>query len=115
MKKNKTLLTSLFFLITYMISAQSIIEAGKYEDLKTSPKIAIAGGGSLMDWANLNLYHERNQALKKVSDPNRVVFIGNSITENWQIFDEKFFIDNSFVNRGIGGQCYFDLNRMLLI
>lgn len=104
MKKNKTLLTSLFFLITYMISAQSIIEAGKYEDLKTSPKIAIAGGGSLMDWANLNLYHERNQALKKVSDPNRVVFIGNSITENWQIFDEKFFIDNSFVNRGIGGQ-----------
>ena len=104
MKKNKTLLTSLFFLITYTISAQSIIEAGKYEDLKTSPKIAIAGGGSLMDWANLNLYHERNQALMTVSDPNRVVFIGNSITESWRIFDEKFFIDNSFVNRGIGGQ-----------
>ena len=104
MKKNKTLLITLFFLINYTINAQSKIEAGKYEDLKISPKIAIAGGGSLMDWANLNLYHERNQTLMKVSDPNRVVFIGNSITESWRIFDKKFFIDNSFVNRGIGGQ-----------
>ena len=50
MKKNKTLLITLFFFITYVINSQSRIEAGKYEDLKTSPEIAIAGGGTLMDW-----------------------------------------------------------------
>ena len=88
MKKNKTLLITLFFFITYVINSQSRIEAGKYEDLKTSPEIAIAGGGTLMDWANLHLYHGRNQMLMKVSEPNRVVFIGNSITENWSLFDE---------------------------
>lgn len=104
MKKNKTLLITLFFFITYVINSQSRIEAGKYEDLKTSPEIAIAGGGTLMDWANLHLYHDRNQMLMKVSEPNRVVFIGNSITENWSLFDENFFIENPFVNRGIGGQ-----------
>ena len=103
MKNNKALLTILF-LLTYVINAQSKIEAAKYDDLKNSPEITIAGGGTLMDWANLHFYHERNQALLKLSDPNRVVFIGNSITESWSIFDEKFFIDNPFINRGIGGQ-----------
>jgi len=103
MKNNKALLTILF-LVTYVINAQSKIEAAKYDDLKNSPEITIAGGGTLMDWANLHFYHERNQALLKLSDPNRVVFIENSITESWSIFDEKFFIDNPFINRGIGGQ-----------
>ena len=101
--KNKILLTILF-LITYLINAQSKDEASKYEDPKNSPEIAIAGGGTLTDWANLNFYQERNQALIKVPDPNRVVFIGNSITESWRVFDEKFFINNPFINRGIGGQ-----------
>tara|TARA_Y100000385_G_C13020133_1_gene605793 strand:- start:634 stop:1389 length:756 start_codon:yes stop_codon:yes gene_type:complete len=104
MKKNKTLIIILFFLVTYTINAQSKIEASKNKDLEIAPKVAIAGGGTLMDWANLNLYHERNQALMKISDPNRVIFIGNSITESWSTFNEKFFIDNPFVNRGIGGQ-----------
>lgn len=104
MKNNKTPLLTLFFLITFTINAQSKIQAGTYDDIKKSPVISIAGGGSLMDWANLHFYHERNQALMKVSDPNRVVFMGNSITESWSRFDEKFFIDNPFVNRGIGGQ-----------
>jgi len=85
MKNNKALLTILF-LVTYVINAQSKIEAAKYDDLKNSPEITIAGGGTLMDWANLHFYHERNQALLKLSDPNRVVFIGNSITESWSIF-----------------------------
>ena len=104
MNKHIIPLAILFFLKTYAINAQSKIEAGTLDDIKKSPVIAIAGGGSLMDWANLHFYHERNKALMKVSDPNRVVFMGNSITESWLRFDENFFIDNPFVNRGIGGQ-----------
>ena len=35
---------------------------------------------------------------------NRVVFMGNSITEGWKIADPDFFSTNPFINRGIGGQ-----------
>jgi len=64
----------------------------------------IQGGGSLMDWANLKKYQKSNEEINKKNDPNRVVFMGNSITEGWGILDKDFFIDNPFVNRGISGQ-----------
>ena len=64
----------------------------------------IQGGGSLMDWANLKKFQKSNQELIITTDPNRVVFMGNSITENWEVFHKNFFIDNPFVNRGISGQ-----------
>ena len=67
-------------------------------------QIAIAGGGSVMDWANLKKYQKSNEELIKTIDPNRVVFIGNSITEEWGRLDKDFFLNNPFVNRGIGGQ-----------
>ena len=64
----------------------------------------IQGGGSLMDWANLKKFQKSNQELIITTDPNRVVFMGNSITENWGVFHKNFFLDNLFVNRGISGQ-----------
>ena len=67
-------------------------------------QIAIAGGGSVMDWANLKKYQKSNEELIKTPDPNRVVFMGNSITEEWGRLDKDFFLNNPFVNRGIGGQ-----------
>lgn len=57
------------------------------------------------DWANLNRYNEEN---KKLGPPkpgeNRVVFMGNSITAGWINMRPEFFKNNSYVNRGIGGQ-----------
>jgi lysophospholipase L1-like esterase len=67
-------------------------------------QVAIAGGGSVMDWANLKKYQKSNEKLIKTPDPNRVVFMGNSITEEWGRLDKDFFLNNPFVNRGIGGQ-----------
>lgn len=53
----------------------------------------------------LNAYAWANQQLKvPEANENRVVFIGNSITENWVHLSYKFFVDNGYVNRGIGGQ-----------
>ena len=57
-----------------------------------------------MDWAHLKKYEGSNSELKKINDPNRVVFMGNSITEGWSNFDKDFFINNPFINRGISGQ-----------
>ena len=101
---NKTIITSIFILLTIALNAQEIIQAGKYDDLMSAPEIAIAGGGTLTDWANINFYQSSNEELKNINDPRRVVFMGNSITQQWSNFDPSFFHENSFINRGIGGQ-----------
>ena len=50
------------------MNAQELIQASKYDDLMIAPKIAIAGGGTLMDWANINFYKESNEKLKKIEE-----------------------------------------------
>ena len=101
---NKTIITSIFILLTIALNAQEIIQAGKYDDLMSAPEIAIAGGGTLTDWANISFYQSSNEELKNIDDPRRVVFMGNSITQQWSNFDPSFFHENPFINRGIGGQ-----------
>ena len=66
--------------------------------------IYIQGGGTLGDWAHLKKFEKQNEKLKRIDESNRVVFMGNSITEGWSNFDKDFFINNPFVNRGISGQ-----------
>ena len=66
--------------------------------------VFIQGGGTLDDWANLSKYAESNKEVIDDLDENRVVFMGNSITEGWSNFNPDFFINNPFVNRGISGQ-----------
>lgn len=58
------------------------------------------------DWANLNRYRKANATLKMPSkNENRIVFIGNSITDNWTRDHGVFFESNpTYVNRGISGQ-----------
>lgn len=57
------------------------------------------------DWANLQKYQEANAALEApANDENRIVFMGNSITEGWSIANPEFFEGKPFVNRGISGQ-----------
>lgn len=54
------------------------------------------------DWANLGKYQSENQEVLLVSrTENRVVFMGNSITEGWPAF---FFEGRAYINRGISGQ-----------
>ena len=89
MKYNKILLILFLFSIAMSNNAQDIY---------------IQGGGTLTDWAHLKKYEQSNSELKKINEPDRVVFMGNSITEGWSNFNKDFFINNPFVNRGIGGQ-----------
>ena len=74
--------------------------------------LMISFGGSLeaeaQDWANLQHYqHENDSLLANSSDEfthNRVVFMGNSITEAWEKRHPEFFTQNPYVDRGISGQ-----------
>ena len=57
------------------------------------------------DWANLNKYTMVNKKLEAPGpNENRVVFMGNSITEGWSTFLPEFFSGKNYINRGISGQ-----------
>lgn len=52
-------------------------------------------------WAQYDRYAMQNQSLKDL--PN-VVFMGNSITDNWAKLVPEFFVENNYAGRGISGQ-----------
>ena len=55
------------------------------------------------DWANLAKYRDDNARLSPPGkSENRVVFMGNSITEGWHL--ATMFPGKPYVNRGISGQ-----------
>lgn len=57
------------------------------------------------DWAYIEKYAIENQQLLKLpNNDNRIVFIGDSITEFWQQYDSAFFTQNKYINRGISSQ-----------
>lgn len=57
------------------------------------------------DWAYLEKYALDNEhLLKQHNDGNRIVFIGDSITEFWERYDLMFFSQNTYINRGISSQ-----------
>lgn len=58
-----------------------------------------------VDFANLARYRDLNKTVAPpLANENRVVFLGNSITEGWVAQDSQFFIKNNFIGRGISGQ-----------
>ncbi len=72
----------------------------------------ILGGQDAMaqDWAGKNRYHQSNlELMSREADPQRVVLMGNSITEFWMETHPQFFADNHLVGRGIGGQESYEM------
>src|SRR5579875_669822 len=57
----------------------------------------------LDDWPQLSRYAAADAALPP-SEPGRVVFYGDSITDAWTSNGGKFFPGKPYVNRGISGQ-----------
>jgi acyl-CoA thioesterase-1 len=66
----------------------------------------------MLDWPDLAKFKEKDAALPPATpDENRVVFMGDSITEIWPFHgpyplakDNEFFPGKFYVNRGISGQ-----------
>ena len=57
------------------------------------------------DWANLNRFREDNEKLAPARTcDDRVVFMGNSITQGWIDRVPDFFANRPYINRGISGQ-----------
>ena len=57
------------------------------------------------DWANLKKYAAANKNLPPpAAGEDRIVFMGNSITEFWATIDSSFFANRTYIDRGISGQ-----------
>ena len=57
------------------------------------------------DWPGLGRYRDSNEVLKAAPAPaNRVVFMGNSITDFWIKASPEFFERHHYIDRGISGQ-----------
>jgi lysophospholipase L1-like esterase len=59
----------------------------------------------LQDWANLARYRQENTTVQAPkAGEERVVFMGDSITDSWGRQYGKFFPGKPYINRGISGQ-----------
>lgn len=57
------------------------------------------------DWANMKKYAMADKMLPtQVRGEDRIVFMGNSITEFWAKIDTDFFANKAYIDRGISGQ-----------
>jgi len=60
---------------------------------------------TLQDWPNLNRYRADNAKVAPLAPgEERVVFMGDSITDGWGRRYGKFFPGKPYINRGISGQ-----------
>ncbi len=60
---------------------------------------------TLRDWPNIARYEKENTSVPPVADDeNRVVFMGDSITDGWNKKEGRFFPGKPYYDRGISGQ-----------
>jgi len=101
---------SLIFMILFLgyCSYAQDEQAQKIIDGKTVEQITGEyeyWSGIKNDWPNLERYREANENLKPPAPgENRVVFMGNSITEGWIYTCPEFFEGKPYIDRGISGQ-----------
>jgi len=70
-------------------------------ELATALRAVATNDSRLKDWANLGRYREANHAIRRAE----VVFLGDSITDNWvQPRFGQFFPGKAYIGRGISGQ-----------
>lgn len=60
--------------------------------------------GYSQDWFRFKDYKADNERIIANKEFPEVVFMGNSITENWAYFHPEFFTEHNYLGRGIGGQ-----------
>ena len=106
MKLTSSLFLSLLFLGHFSFAQDE--KATKLIDGKTGEQIIREyeyWSGIKDDWPNLGHYREANAKLKPpAANENRVVFMGNSITEGWIETSPEFFEGKPYIDRGISGQ-----------
>ena len=90
-------------LLPALASAQLVDEFAPPRSNCCLASAAQALANQLQDWNQLGRYHGDNEKLKsQPGDAQRVVFMGDSITDGWKL--NQYFSGKPYINRGIGGQ-----------
>ncbi|HET9743317.1 MAG TPA: SGNH/GDSL hydrolase family protein [Terriglobales bacterium] len=99
MKRLPALLAVLFVVAPTLYSQTETPDLSKLQtELQRDQKI-------LRDWANLARYRDDDAKLPlPAANENRVVFMGDSITDGWGRGRGQFFPGKAYINRGISGQ-----------
>ena len=108
--KMKYLLTFIFII--------SIVQENFSQDKKEAVNLKNLGWHGIYTNLNIsvlemgkqtNIYREEN---KKIGQPTkvekRIIFFGNSITQNWSVYTD-YFKENNYINRGISGQTTYQM------
>lgn len=107
----KTLVTALFLSALAFSQTQPPLKPPAHPEQFAEPDVAklqeqlAKDEKTLEDWPNLARYREDNAKLGPApAGEDRVVFMGDSITDGWGRGRGKFFSGKPYVNRGISGQ-----------
>lgn len=99
----KIFVISLFWAISLTSVAAQTNSPNGSQDYAVEKARADRAENRLKDWANINRYADANEkVLTPSKEENRVVFIGDSITDGWKL--DEYFSGKPFINRGISGQ-----------
>ena len=92
-----------FFVLCTNLQAQLVQDFNPPKAGCCLTTVAARLAGELQDWNQLGRYHQDDLRLEaEPRVPGRVVFLGDSITEIWNL--ARFFPGKPYVNRGISGQ-----------
>ena len=104
--KNSALISGIILTLVFMIQFANCQDLKNDKPLKQLTEDELAQFENMKtDWPNFSRYREANEKLglpKK--GENRIVFMGNSITDFWSETTPEFFAGKPYVNRGISGQ-----------
>ena len=95
MNKTKTLLLLVMLIAYKSVSAQ---------EKKLLDNINITEVLMHLDWPRMDYFDNENKSVDLRKNNRRVVFMGNSITRGWAHYMPEMFDNQTYINRGIGGQ-----------
>ena len=95
MNRTKILLPLITLIASQSISAQ---------EKKPPDNINVTEVLMHLDWPRMDYFVDQNKSVDLGKNDGRVVFMGNSITQGWAQYMPEMFDNQTYINRGIGGQ-----------